>query len=248
MKRSRTSRETRREEPVKKVLFTVVVGSLLVGGLSSGAAGALRGTAGLGPSQVNAASKACPSGSTPAKIGGSITCLRAGQRCQKRYQTAYRKYGYNCVNGRLRKRSGGGTTPPPPPPPPPPAQAGHYRGLTSQNENFEFDVTSDGAGVAKIVTGQINQGCNPPDFTLFGGGLNGGGGVTPIKSDSSFAIDETFSSFVDQDPSTEHLTITGHFTGAVAVGTMRLITAFSNNGTAYTCESGLMTWTTTRTG
>ena len=232
---------------MRKFLLTLIVSSVVGAALSTVAAGAFRAPASISPREPTSGSKPCPAGSTHAKIGGSFTCLRVGQRCKKQYQAAYRKYGFSCVNGRLRKRSGGGA-PPPPPPPPPPAQAGHYRGLTSQNENFEFDVTFDGAGVTKIITGQINQGCNPNDFTLFGGGLNGGGGVTPIAADGSFAIDATFSSTVDQDPSTEHLTITGHFNGAVAVGNMRLITTFATGGTAYTCESGLMTWTATRTG
>jgi len=48
--------------------------------------------------------KTCSNGYTDATIGGKHKCLRAGQFCAKRYQKQYKKYGYKCVNGRLKRR------------------------------------------------------------------------------------------------------------------------------------------------
>jgi streptogramin lyase len=38
-----------------------------------------------------------------ARIGGRHVCLRVGARCQKRHQRTYRKHGFTCVNGHLRR-------------------------------------------------------------------------------------------------------------------------------------------------
>jgi hypothetical protein len=199
----------------------------------------------------HAVASACRSGSKPAVIGGKFKCLKVGQRCQKRYEKQYRKYGFRCVSGRLRKYV---TSPPPAPtpppapqpPPPPPGQPGHYKGLTSQNEDFEFDVTSDGRGVRGLITGQINQGCTPGG-SLYGGNQNFGSYVIPIASDGSFTFDQTFQTSVDVYPATAHLRISGHLAGAVGVGNLRMTTTFTYSGTPYSCESGLLTWTATRT-
>jgi YVTN family beta-propeller protein len=61
----------------------------------------------------------CAPGSVAARIGGRRVCLRAGQRCKKRYERQYRRHGFHCQAGRLRRIRK--TPPPPPPPPGPPA-------------------------------------------------------------------------------------------------------------------------------
>jgi streptogramin lyase len=44
---------------------------------------------------------ACAPGSVPARIGSKHRCLRAGQRCQKRFDRQYHRYGFHCHSGRL---------------------------------------------------------------------------------------------------------------------------------------------------
>jgi hypothetical protein len=61
----------------------------------------------------------CKRSSVPARIGGKRVCLRAGQRCKKRYERVYRRHGFHCQSGRLRRRRKSPPAPPPPPPPPP---------------------------------------------------------------------------------------------------------------------------------
>jgi hypothetical protein len=55
--------------------------------------------------------------------------------------------------------------------------AEHYKGMTSQNEDFEFDVASDGMSLSNIVTGQVNESCDPDTLGLYGGNLPGGGAL-----------------------------------------------------------------------
>jgi hypothetical protein len=179
----------------------------------------------------------CGAGSKRAVIAGRIRCLRSGQACKTRHQTAYRKYGFRCVNGRLRKRST-------PPTPAPRAQSGHYKGTDSQNELIEFDVNTTRDGVQNFSTGQINAGCTPP-LHLAGGNVQGGS--AEIAADSSFKIDFDYPSTIGGNPYTGHVTITGHFSGTTATGTMRNTLSFTLDGIQYSCESGLLNWTATRT-
>src|SRR5262245_15627694 len=135
----------------------------------------------------------CPAGSKRAVIGGKVKCLSAGQKCKPRYQAAYKRAGFTCTNGRLRKRTPAPPptqpppepTPTPQPPPAPPAQPGHYHGLTSQLTTVDLDVSADGRSATNISTGQINQGCTPPGH-ISGGGISDF--ARPIASDGTFVI------------------------------------------------------------
>jgi len=74
-----------------------------------------------------------------------------------------------------------------------------------------------------------------------------------IVSDGAgdFTIDTDLNGTVGPWPATsKHLTIRGHVTGSTASGSLELNTDFRNldNGVAYSCGSGLQTWTVTRTG
>jgi hypothetical protein len=184
-------------------------------------------------------SAACRVGTKRAIIGGKVKCLRAGQSCTARYQTAYKRYGFTCVKGHLRKRAA-------PPPAPPPAQPGHYHGTTSQLEVIDFDVTSTGTTVTNISTGQINEGCTP-GASLSGGNLRFGSAVFAIAADGTFKIDTDYTSTVGGSPSKGHLTLIGHFTGATATGTLEDKTSFTYNDVAYSCGSGQQSWTASRT-
>jgi hypothetical protein len=213
-------------------------------GLSSLAVAASGATRPTGASP--AASGACK----PATIGGKRKCLAVGQKCSTRYQAAYRKYGFVCKNGRLRKRTTAPppvTPPPPPPPPPPPATPGHYTGKTSQNEQFDFDVTADGRGFASLKTGQVNEGCTPY-ATIYGGNWTFNSSPYPIDASGTFKIDFAFTGAVSGAPSNGHLTIDGHFNGATAQGTLLETLNFTYQGTTYSCTSGPQTWLASRTG
>jgi hypothetical protein len=228
----------------RRFVFVLVTAAVVVGAATTVAAATVN-AAGSGPRALTAA---CPAGSKRAVIGGKVKCLRAGQKCAPRYRAAYKRYGFTCVGGHLRKRSVAPPpqpTPPPPPPPPPapPAQPGHYKGVTSQNEIIEFDVTADGTQVVALLTGQINEGCNPPAH-LYGGNLHDG--FAPITADGSFKIDVDYTSTVGSDASKGHFTLTGKFSAMGATGTLEDKVSFTHEGTAYSCGSGTQTWTATR--
>lgn len=62
----------------------------------------------------------CKSGFRHAVIGGKHKCLKAGQRCTRRYDRQYHRYGFHCHSGWLTRRV---ANPPPPVEPPPPPSA-----------------------------------------------------------------------------------------------------------------------------
>jgi hypothetical protein len=203
--------------------------------------------------QTSGSFSSCPKGSRPAVIAGSFKCLKVGQSCKARYQGSYRKYGFHCVNGRLRKGTGVSHTPPPPapsPPPPEPTPAaidGHYKGVTSQNETFEFDIVSGGLVFRGLKTGQINEGCTPPGH-IYGNYFDWPDYAVAVTLAGDFTIDTDLRGSVGDSQSTGHLTIRGHMNGQAGSGSLELKNAFTSNGVAYTCGSGLQTWTVTKTG
>jgi hypothetical protein len=145
---------------------------------------------------------------------------------------------------------------PPPAPPPPPAPVaipGHYKGLSSQLTTFEFDVIANGNAVTNLTTGQVNAGCTPP-FGLSGGEIHLGTYVMPIASDATFGVDYNSGGTISGGTIngtiqyTGRTTITGHFSGPTAIGTLQVSLAFTYSGTAYACGSGLQTWSAARIG
>ena len=89
------------------------------------------GVAGF-PRSLGASPNACK----PAVIGGKHKCLRVGQVCKARYQAAYKKYGFTCVNGRLRKSRTTTTTTTTTTSPPPTTMASPDEHLANQNRVY----------------------------------------------------------------------------------------------------------------
>jgi hypothetical protein len=125
---------------------------------------------------------------------------------------------------------------------------GHYKGVTSQNETFEFDIYNGGLSFRALKTGQINQGCTP-SFHVSGGYFNWPDYVVPVNLSGDFTLDtDVTGGSVGSSPAPGHLTIRGHMAGQTGTGSPEFRTAFTNsNGVSYTCGSGLQTWTVTRT-
>jgi hypothetical protein len=200
----------------------------------------------------------CGRGTKPAIVGGNFKCLRVGLKCSASYQAQYRKYGFHCARSRLRKGTGVAPsdltfTPPPPyippPPAPPPAVVGHYKGHTSQNEMFEFDIVNGGWKFKGLKTGQINRGCTPR-FNLWGGNLNWPNDEFWLSREGDFTIDtDLIGGTIGSRPTAGHLTIRGHMSGQVGTGSLEMTTGFTwDDGVTYSCGSGLQTWTVTKVG
>ena len=102
----------------RRAVPSLIAGAALVAlavGLQS--AQSSRGTARL------AEAGRCHKGSVAARIGGKRLCLRTGQRCKKRFERQYRRHGFHCKAGHLRKVRKHPPPPPSPPQPPPPLTA-----------------------------------------------------------------------------------------------------------------------------
>src|SRR5262245_55499654 len=63
---------------------------------------------------------ACAKGTVAARIGGKTVCLHAGMACKARYNSIYKRHGFTCIAGHLRK------TPKPPAPAPTPTPVPPY--------------------------------------------------------------------------------------------------------------------------
>lgn len=126
---------------------------------------------------------------------------------------------------------------------------GHYKGVTSQSETFEFDIADGGLSLRGLKTGQINQGCTP-HFNLYGGNYNWPNYVGSVTRSGDFTIDTDVTYGAGTGSvGAGHLTIRGHMAGQSGIGSLEVKLNFTGaNGVAYSCGSGLQTWTVTRTG
>jgi uncharacterized repeat protein (TIGR01451 family) len=86
--------------------LTVAIGGLLA---VAGGSSVLSATSATSP---GARAHRCAPGFKHAVIAGRHRCLKAGQRCNRRHDREYHRYGFHCHSGRLTRRR-----PPPPPPP-----------------------------------------------------------------------------------------------------------------------------------
>ena len=57
-------------------------------------------------SAQSAYAKSCHRGYTHATFPWGERCIRAGQYCKKVRNPEYHKFGFQCVNGKLRKQTG----------------------------------------------------------------------------------------------------------------------------------------------
>ncbi len=194
----------------------------------------------------HAAAARCPKGTKAVIINNGLACLKVGAKCVARYEKTYNRHGYHCSRGKLVKRTK--PKPPPPPPPKPVAVPGHYVGRTSQNEVFDFDVTADGKAVVNLATGQVNESCTP-GASLSGGNIALPGQALAIDATGTFSYDASGIGTVGSDASHVTVTIEGHLSpGGVAAGNLQSDTSFVHEGTAYSCSSGLVSWTASRVG
>ena len=106
---------------MKKLWYAAAVG-VICASLAGTAFSGERAQSGRAASPASAlspdtAAKKCKRGLRHAVIAGAHRCLKAGQRCARRSDRAYHRYGFHCHGARLTRR---GTRAPSPPPPPPP--------------------------------------------------------------------------------------------------------------------------------
>jgi hypothetical protein len=137
--------------------------------------------------------------------------------------------------------------PTPPPPPPPPAVAGSYAGLSSQNERVTFDVLAAGPAVTKFRINSVNQSCQPPNLVSIFGPLDFGTGTATVVADGTFGFTYVGPGTISGNPANFDIRANGKFTGTTAAGTARFDMTFTLSGINFTCSSGNVTWTASRT-
>jgi pimeloyl-ACP methyl ester carboxylesterase len=104
------------------------------------------------PAAQDSAAARCKPGSTPAKIAGKQTCLKAGQVCQKKLDAQYHRYGLHCHSARLtRPKPAGGGTPPSSPPSAPPTPAPQLPGQKVDVGGYKLYLECAGSGSPTVI-------------------------------------------------------------------------------------------------
>lgn len=95
----------------------------------------------LGRNARPAAPAACAKGAVAARIGGKSVCLRAGTACKAAYNSSYKKHGFTCIAGHLRKTPTAKPPTPTPTPTPTPAPVPPYAPPTGPVGTADTTVT-----------------------------------------------------------------------------------------------------------
>jgi hypothetical protein len=134
---------------------------------------------------------------------------------------------------------------PPPPPPPPAATPGHFSGtIGNAAANIQFDITSDGISMTNWVTGEIDESCDPSNYTFWFTGIHGSGPY-PVATDGTFTI----ASSGGDSSLTYTIKFTGKVTGASASGILHVESSYLlSDGNRLNCSSGDQPWTATKSG
>jgi uncharacterized repeat protein (TIGR01451 family) len=125
------------------ILGLALLGALAVGGAPTA------------PAAPDSETIRCKRGFRHAIIAGQHRCLKVGQRCNRRFDRQYHRYGFHCHGARLTRRRIPPSPPPPPPPPPPSADV-------SVAKTDSPDPVRVGDNLTYTVT-VTNGGPNPAD-------------------------------------------------------------------------------------
>jgi hypothetical protein len=125
---------------------------------------------------------------------------------------------------------------------PVPAEVGRYEGVSSQNERMTFEVVADGPSVTRFRINSVNQSCQPPDQLSISGPLEFATTPARIGTAKTFAYVYNGPGTVSGASATFAIAVNGLFKGQTASGTVRFDMKFTQEGTEFSCTSGLVTW------
>jgi hypothetical protein len=131
----------------------------------------------------------------------------------------------------------------PPPPPPPAATPGHYEGTIGNARAFiRFDIGADGLTLTNLLTGEIDESCDPPEITFWFDNIEAPG-PSPVSADGSFLIGGSGTTTIEGAPAPYAIKLTGKVSGAAASGVLHVDTSLTLNSAGYSCSSGDQPWT-----
>lgn len=118
------------------------------------------------PTERSAGAAACK----PAVIAGKRTCIRVGQRCKRKLDRQYHRFGFHCHSGRITRAAAPKrpTPPPPPPPRPPRTPAPPGPGERIDVGGYKLYIECSGSGSPAVV---MEQGWSIPGATGRPGGV-----------------------------------------------------------------------------
>jgi hypothetical protein len=115
------------------------------------------------PAETATGAAACK----PAVIGGKRTCIRVGQRCRRKFDRQYHRYGFHCHSGKVT-RAAAPKPPPPPPPGPPRTPEPPGPGQRIDVGGYMLYIECSGSGSPAVV---MEQGWTVPGATGNPGGF-----------------------------------------------------------------------------
>jgi hypothetical protein len=91
--------------------------------------------------------------------------------------------------------------------------------------------------MTNLVTGEIDESCNPPDITFWFINLDGNGPYD-LSTDGSFSIEGSGTTEVDGSPAPYSIKIGGTVSGTSASGVLHVGTSLTLNGQGYDWQLG----------
>jgi hypothetical protein len=121
-------------------------------------------------------------------------------------------------------------------------RAGAYAGVSSQNERVTFRVLSGASRLAAFRINSVNQSCQPPDRLSIFGALDFRSASFTVADDGAFVATYVGPGTVSGRAARFDIWTKGRFTRDASAGTARFDMTFSDDGTDYTCSSGVVAW------
>lgn len=122
------------------------------------------------------------------------------------------------------------------------ARTGTYAGVSSQNEKVAFRVLSGAQRLTAFRINSVNQSCQPPDRLSIFGALDFRGASFTVADDGTFVATYVGPGKVSGRAAQFDIWTKGRFTRDAAEGTARFDMTFTDEGTDFTCSSGVVAW------
>lgn len=163
------------------------------------------------------------------RINSRVVCIHVGGKCVAAHNAKYRRRGYTCANGRLRRVK----------------PTAISIGDTSGAEGNSGATT---LSVPVTLSAALPLECEP--YGEIPGGIDFGKDVFPIDANGRMSVERKWSgssTYGDVEWTSYHATISGIFdTPTTITGTYTETDELNYKGTHFRCASGEIRWSATR--
>ena len=125
------------------------------------------------------------------------------------------------------------------------ARAGAYAGVSSQNEKVTFRVLPGATRLTAFRINSVNQSCQPSDRLSIFGALDYRSALVGVADEGGFVATYRGPGKVSGRAARFDIWTKGRFTHDAAQGTARFDMTFTDEGTDFSCTSGIVAWEAT---